>query len=124
MKPLKIQLHRQRQILEVELPGKTYELSAEYLRVFSPSAAVQGHSPEQRVLQVGKLHVAITQVVGVGNYAVKLVFDDGHDSGIYTWKYLAELGEEAQNNWARYEEELQAAGKSRDPHEQPVRLLH
>jgi len=88
-------------------------LSCEYLRVYSPSAEVRGHGPGQETLQVGKEQVNITAVEPVGNYGVKLVFDDGHDSGIYGWDYLYELGQKKEANWADYLQRLADAGHQR-----------
>ena len=93
--------------------GQTFELPAEMLRVMSPSAEVQGHSPEQRVTVPGKRHVKIAQVLPIGNYAVRLVFDDRHDSGIFTWSYLHELGVHGAEKWAVYLGELEAKGLTR-----------
>jgi len=95
--------------------GKTFVLPAELLRVESPSAEVQGHGPGQKTLVAGRMQVGIIGVEPVGNYAVKLVFDDLHDSGIYTWDYLYGLGENQDRLWAAYLAELEAAGLSRDP---------
>jgi len=95
--------------------GKTFVLPAELLRVESPSAEVQGHGPGQKQLVSGRMLVGIMAVEPVGNYAVKLVFDDLHDSGIYTWDYLYALGENQERLWAEYLAELEAAGLSRDP---------
>ena len=95
--------------------GKTFVLPAELLRVESPSAEVQGHSPDQKQLVSGRMHVGIIGVEPVGNYAVKLVFDDLHDSGIYTWDYLYGLGFNQDAIWADYLAELEALGLSRDP---------
>lgn len=92
----------------------THVLSAESLRVNSPSAEVQGHSPDQRVTVSGKRNVGIAAVEPVGNYAVKIGFDDGHDTGIYSWSYLRTLGDEADNLWTRYLRELEQKGLSRD----------
>ena len=89
------------------------ELSAEMLRVLSPSAEVQGHSPEQRVTVSGKRHVTISRAEPVGNYAVRLVFSDGHQSGIFTWAYLHTLGEEKAERWQAYLDELSEKGLSR-----------
>lgn len=100
--PTKIKLHRRSQILEVEFAAQCYQLSAEYLRIFSPSAEVKGHGPGQEVLQLNKSQVAITHIEPQGNYAVKLIFSDGHDSGIYTWSYLKSLGENFEANWQKY----------------------
>ena len=101
-------------VLSVGYDEATFELSAEYLRVTSPSAEVQGHSAAERRTIGGKRHVVITAVEPVGNYAVKLVFDDGHDSGLFTWDYLYRLGAEETATWARYQTELDAKGLSRD----------
>jgi DUF971 family protein len=95
--------------------GKSFVLPAELLRVESPSAEVQGHSPSQKQLVSGRMHVGIIGVEPVGNYAVKLVFDDLHDTGIYTWDYLYALGEQQDAVWADYLAELEAGGLSRDP---------
>lgn len=91
-----------------------YALSAEYLRVFSPSAEVQGHAPSERKTIGKKRNVQIADIQRVGNYAVRLVFDDGHQTGIYSWSYLHELGANFNANWARYEAELAEKGLSRD----------
>ncbi|MBI4692664.1 MAG: DUF971 domain-containing protein [Gammaproteobacteria bacterium] len=112
--PTNIVLHQRSRRLEVSFDdGLTFELPCEYLRVHSPSAEVRGHGPGQGVLQTGKENVNIRDVEPVGNYAVKLVFDDGHESGIYTWDYLYQLGRHQAGNWARYLEELAAAGYTR-----------
>lgn len=112
--PTDIRLHSQSRVLEVIFDdGFAFELPCEYLRVHSPSAEVRGHSPEQAVLQTGKERVNITAIEPVGNYAVKLVFDDGHDTGLYTWDYLYQLGRNRQQNWQRYLEALAAAGIQR-----------
>lgn len=95
--------------------GTTFALPAEYLRVRSPSAEVQGHSPAERKTIGGKRDVAILEVQPVGNYAVRLVFDDLHATGIYTWSYLAELGRNRDAYWRDYLAELEAKGLSRDP---------
>ena len=101
--PTEIRLRRSSRLLEVSFSdGSRFELPFEYLRVHSPSAEVKGHGPGQEVLVLGKEHVGITAIEPVGQYAVKLVFDDGHDTGLYTWKYLAELGREQHEKWARY----------------------
>jgi DUF971 family protein len=101
--PTEIRLRRRARLLEVSFSdGNRFELPFEYLRVHSPSAEVKGHGPGQEVLVLGKENVGITAVEPVGQYAVKLVFDDGHDTGLYTWKYLAELGREQHEKWARY----------------------
>lgn len=114
--PTEICLHQQSRLLEVAFEdGQRYQLPCEYLRVFSPSAEVRGHSPDQAVLQTGKSQVQIVGVEPVGQYAVKLIFDDGHDSGLYTWSYLNELGRDYAQNWQDYLDRLQAAGASREP---------
>ncbi|MFZ1905841.1 MAG: DUF971 domain-containing protein [Steroidobacteraceae bacterium] len=110
-----IRLRRAAGVLEVSFAdGSRFELPFEYLRVHSPSAEVKGHGPGQEVLVLGKEHVGITAVEPVGQYAVKLVFDDGHDTGLYTWKYLHELGREHAVKWQRYlERRAQARGGKR-----------
>ena len=100
-----LRLRRTTGVLEVSFAdGSRFELPFEYLRVHSPSAEVKGHGPGQEVLVLGKENVRVTAVEPVGQYAVKLVFDDGHDTGLYTWKYLHELGREREEKWARYVE--------------------
>lgn len=94
--------------------GEQYELSAELLRVLSPSAEVQGHSPDQRVTVGGKRKVRIEQMVPTGNYAVRIAFDDGHDTGIFTWAYLAQLGREKDQRWADYLDEIAEKKLTRD----------
>src|SRR6476646_4838820 len=107
---LEIKLRTRSRLLEVSFEGgAVYELPFEYLRVHSPSAEVKGHGPGQEVLVTGKENVGIRAVEPVGQYAVKLVFDDGHDSGLYTWKYLRELGEQQAEYWRRYQARVQAA---------------
>ena len=114
--PSEIRLKRAEQVLEVAWPdGARFRLPAEYLRVESPSAEVQGHGPGQKVIVAGRRHVGIMAVDAVGHYAVRIVFDDLHDSGIYTWDYLYRLGREQAERWATYEAELAARGLSRDP---------
>jgi len=98
-----IRLRRASRLLEVSFAdGSRFELPFEYLRVHSPSAEVKGHGPGQEVLVLGKENVGVAAIEPVGRYAVKLVFDDGHDTGLYTWKYLHELGREYASKWARY----------------------
>jgi DUF971 family protein len=114
--PTEIRLHKDRRTLSVTFDdGSTYPLPAEYLRVRSPSAEVQGHSPAERKVIGGKRDVAVLEVQPVGNYAVRLVFDDLHATGIYTWAYLAELGRNQDSYWRDYLAELAAKGLSRDP---------
>ena len=115
-RPTDITLHQKSRVLEVAFDnGARFELPCEYLRVYSPSAEVRGHGPGQEVLQVGKREVGINAVEPVGMYAVKLVFTDGHDTGIYSWDYLHDLGTKQDSNWKTYLARLAQAGKSRDP---------
>jgi DUF971 family protein len=112
--PQEIRLAKDRRALVVTFDnGETHLLSAEYLRTHSPSAEVQGHSPEQRKTVGGKQDVRILQVEPVGNYAVKLVFDDSHTTGIFSWEYLLKLGREFEARWPAYLEELAEKGMSR-----------
>ena len=121
--PTDIQLHTRSRELELGYPGgENYRLSCEYLRVYSPSAEVKGHGPGQEVLQTGKLKVAITAIRPVGNYALQLVFDDGHDTGLYSWDYLYQLCAERQERWQDYLDRVSAAGAERDPDVQVVKL--
>jgi DUF971 family protein len=112
--PVSINLHQKSRVLEIEFDdGEKFELACEYLRVFSPSADVKGHGPGQEVLQVGKENVNIEEIEPVGNYAIRLVFDDGHATGLYSWKYLYELGIEQGDNWMDYLDALKQAGHIR-----------
>jgi DUF971 family protein len=112
--PTEIRLSKDRRTLTVAFgDGESHALSAEYLRVFSPSAEVQGHSAEQRVTVGGKAAVEILKVEPVGNYAVRLTFDDMHNTGIFTWGYLRKLGQEHAHLWAGYLDELKRKGLSR-----------
>jgi len=112
--PTSITLHRASHVLEVGFDsGETFRLPAEYLRVHSPSAEVQGHGPGQKTLVAGKANVTIDAVEPIGNYAVLLRFDDGHASGIFSWDVLYELGRDHARNWQAYLEALAAAGLSR-----------
>ena len=105
-----IKLRTRSRVLEVAFEdGARHQLPFEYLRVYSPSAEVKGHGPGQEVLVTGKQNVGIRAVEPIGQYAVKLVFDDGHDSGLYTWKYLRELGDTYADKWARYQSRVHAA---------------
>ncbi|MVW74564.1 gamma-butyrobetaine hydroxylase-like domain-containing protein [Pseudomonas xionganensis] len=119
--PSAIKLHKASRTLELRYGEQSYSLSAEYLRVHSPSAEVRGHG--KPVLQSGKLHVGLLKVEPAGNYALKLVFDDGHDSGLYSWDYLHQLATQQDSLWADYLAALAAAGQSRDPDESVVKLL-
>jgi DUF971 family protein len=113
--PTTIHLHRKSRLLELGwADGTRYELSCEYLRVFSPSAEVRGHGQLEPTLVGGKREVNITQIVPVGRYAVRLVFDDGHDTGLYSWDVFRELGEKHAAQWARYLARLEEHGMSRD----------
>lgn len=114
--PTEIKLHQKSRVLELTFSdGKHFELPCEFLRVYSPSAEVRGHGPGQEVLQVGKKNVEITDVQPVGSYAVQLVFSDGHDSGLYSWDYLYDLGVNQDAMWQNYLERLQEAGAKREP---------
>ncbi len=114
-RPTEITLHQKSGVLDVAFDdGQRFSLPVEYLRVFSPSAEVRGHGPGQEVLQVGKRNVGVNAVEPVGVYAVKFVFSDGHDTGIYSWDYLYELGKKQQSNWKSYLARLEQAGLSRD----------
>jgi DUF971 family protein len=114
--PSQIKLHRKSRVLEVTYPdGSCFRLPCEYLRVFSPSAEVQGHGPGQGVLLVGKEKANIREIDPVGHYAVRLIFEDGHNSGIYSWHYLRHLGEHQQENWAKYLARLEEVGYQRKP---------
>ena len=116
MIPTEIKLHRKSARLELTYAErKPVVLSAEFLRVHSPSAEVRGHGRGQEVLQTGKKFVAIKQIESVGNYAIKLNFDDGHDSGIYSWEYLLKLGEQQGSLWQDYLAKLQISGQTREP---------
>jgi DUF971 family protein len=111
-----IRLKKAERLLEVAFDdGTRCSLPVEYLRVESPSAEVQGHGPGQKQIVAGRRHVGITAIEPVGNYAVRLVFDDRHDTGIYSWEYLQQLGREQERRWASYLDELAARGLSRDP---------
>lgn len=113
--PTLIRLHRKTRVLEVGwADGQRYELPCEYLRVFSPSAELRGHGLPEPMLVGGKREVNIARIEPVGQYAVRLVFDDGHDSGLYSWDVLAELGAGQQDNWQRYLTRLEQARMSRD----------
>mgnify|MGYP000899033555 FL=1 len=116
MIPSEINLNQADSLLHLHYAdGNSYALPFEYLRVLSPSAEVRGHGQGQAVLQTGKKYVTITDISPVGHYALKLVFDDGHDSGLYTWDYLAELGQNQAQYWADYLAQLNQAGKTREP---------
>lgn len=113
--PTAITVHQQSRVLEVGFSdGQTFRIPFELMRIYSPSAEVQGHGPGQEVLQTGKRGVELTELEPVGNYAVQPTFSDGHNSGIFSWDYLYFLGSQQAQLWAQYEERLQAAGMQRD----------
>ena len=113
--PTGITLHNKSKVLEVSFAdGQSFRIPFELMRVYSPSAEVQGHGPGQEVLQTGKREVGIAEIEPVGNYAVKPTFTDGHESGLFTWEYLYFLGDQEAALWKQYEDRLQAAGMSRD----------
>ncbi|HTY03764.1 MAG TPA: DUF971 domain-containing protein [Rhodocyclaceae bacterium] len=113
--PTEIKLHQQSRLMEISFAdGAHFSLPYEYLRVYSPSAEVRGHGPGQETLQTGKRNVEISAVEPVGNYAIKPVFSDGHDSGIYSWDVLYDLGINQESYWQTYLTRLQAAGANRD----------
>jgi DUF971 family protein len=114
--PTELRLHKDRKALTVTFEGgESYTLSAEYLRVKSPSAEVQGHSEEERKTVPGKINVMIIEVIPVGNYAVRLVFDDMHSTGIFGWDYLRELGRNHRKYWQDYLDELASKNLGREP---------
>ena len=114
IRPTDLRLHQLSKVLEITFSdNRQYRLPCEYLRVFSPSAEVRGHGPGQEVLQYGKENVNITAIEPVGNYAVRLVFDDGHDSGLYSWEILHQLAVNYSRNWQDYLQRLEQAGLQR-----------
>ena len=114
LRPVSVSLKKKSRCLVLEYPdGKSFSLACELLRVYSPSAEVRGHGPGQEVLQTGKENVNIDTVEPVGSYALKLCFDDGHNSGIYTWDYLHQLGENQERHWKSYLAALEKAGYTR-----------
>jgi DUF971 family protein len=116
--PSELRLAKDRRSLTISFEdGTSFTLPAEYLRVESPSAEVQGHNPDERITVAGKREVGIMEVNPVGNYAVRLVFDDMHSTGIYSWDYFHQLGREQSQRWTRYLDELEAKKLSRDPTE-------
>ena len=113
--PQTLTVHAQSRVLEVSFSdGALFRIPFELMRVYSPSAEVQGHGEGQEVLQTGKRHVTVQSLEPVGNYAVQPVFSDGHDTGIFSWDYLYHLGAQQADLWAQYEARLQAAGRDRD----------
>ena len=114
--PSELRVSKDRKLLTISFSDtERYELSAELLRVLSPSAEVQGHSPDQRVTVPGKANVEIVTLEPVGNYAVRITFDDMHDTGIFSWDYFRRLGEGRDTHWQQYLDELSQKGLSRDP---------
>ena len=113
-KPTEISLHKKSRMLEITFAdGEHFEFSCEFLRVHSPSAEVQGHGPGQGVLQLGKENVVINKIEPVGSYAIQPSFDDGHDTGIYSWETLYDLGKNKDRYWQEYMDKLEAAGHKR-----------
>lgn len=114
--PLEIKVHQVSRLLEIAFDnGASFRLPFEYLRVYSPSAEVRGHGPGQEVLQAGKKEIGLSKIEPVGNYAVQIYFSDGHNTGIYSWDYLNELGEKQDQWWQAYLDRMQHAGASREP---------
>jgi DUF971 family protein len=114
-RPNRINYHRKSRVLSVDFGDVEVQIPAELLRVYSPSAEVRGHSADERKLQTGKKYVAIQNIEPVGNYAIRLIFDDGHDSGIYAWEFLRDLGTNAERYWQDYLADLKEANASRLP---------
>ena len=113
--PTALTVHSQSRILEIAFSdGAQFKIPFELMRIYSPSAEVQGHGPGQEILQTGKREVNMVELEPIGNYAVKPVFSDGHESGLFTWDYLYHLGADQTQLWADYERRLQAAGLARD----------
>lgn len=116
MKPSKIHLHKQSKTLEIAFLDDVYHLPAELLRTHSPSAEVRGHGVGQEVLVFGKIEVGINTINAVGNYGIQIHFNDGHNSGIFSWTYLQELGKNQEHLWNTYLEKLKQENQQRDPH--------
>lgn len=121
--PSKLEYHKTSKVLDIVFANTSYHLSAEFLRVHSPSAEVKGHGPDQAVLQHRKKNIGIEQMEANGHYAIRISFDDGHDTGIYSWDYLHSLGLNQEQLWQDYLAALQAAGKNRDPDTQVLKLI-
>jgi DUF971 family protein len=120
--PTEIKLHQKSRILEIAFAdGKTFQLSCEFLRVYSPSAEVRGHGPGQEVLQIGKKDIEINKIEPVGSYAIQLTFSDGHDTGIYSWDLLYDYGLRQPEMWQHYLKRMAEAGASREP-QKPVKV--
>ena len=116
MNPTGITYHKRSKTLELSYQnGEALSVAAELLRVYSPSAEVRGHSDAERVLQTGKKHVGISKIEPIGNYAIRIVFDDGHDTGIYSWAFLRDLADNQDSYWSRYLDELKESNASRLP---------
>jgi DUF971 family protein len=116
VRPTEIRLKKSEKALEIDFDdGASFRFPAEFLRVFSPSAEVRGHGPGEETLVAGRKHVGIIEVEAVGNYAIVIRFDDMHDTGIYSWEYLHELGQTQDEKWARYLKRMEDAGESREP---------
>lgn len=113
--PQEITYHKIAHTLEIGWQQDRYKLPAELLRVYSPSAEVRGHSAEERKLQTGKKNVGVRQIEAVGNYAIRIVFDDGHDTGIFSWEFLHDMGENQDKYWQEYVADLKSANASRLP---------
>jgi DUF971 family protein len=114
--PTEIKLHQKSRVMEIAFSdGRSFQLPIELLRVYSPSAEVRGHGPGQEVLQVGKQFVEIRNLEPVGSYAVRPIFSDGHETGIYSWDYLYRLGDQQESLWTEYLQRIEAAGASREP---------
>jgi DUF971 family protein len=113
--PKEITYHKRSKVLELNFGAEALSIPAELLRVYSPSAEVRGHSAEERKLQTGKKHVSIARIEPVGNYAIRIVFDDGHDTGLYGWELLQDLGENVERYWQDYLNEIKTANASRLP---------
>ncbi|MBE9561390.1 MAG: DUF971 domain-containing protein [Proteobacteria bacterium] len=114
--PTEINLHQKSGVLKISFDTKEqFELTCEYLRVYSPSAEVRGHGPGEEVLQVGKADVKVEKIEAVGNYAIQLYFDDGHDSGIYSWDWLYHISKNQELLWQKYLQDLEKAGQKRSP---------
>jgi DUF971 family protein len=119
-KPTEIKLHSKSRLLEISFgDGKIFQISCEFLRIYSPSAEVRGHSPGQEVLQVGKKEVTIYHIEPVGNYAIQLNFSDGHNTGLYSWDLLYDYGLHQEEMWQRYLNRIKEAGASREPASDP-----
>lgn len=121
--PKKVRLDKSAKKLVLEYSDAEYSLPAEYLRVYSPSAEVRGHGVGEGTLVSGKINVGIDRIAAAGRYALQIFFDDGHDSGIFTWQYLRELCETRGQKWQAYLARLQAEGKGRDPDESAVKFI-